>query len=175
MQTREWRTADKSEWGAGPWQDEPDKLQWVDEATGLPCLIKRNTQVTGALCGYVGVSEGHPDFGKGYDDVEVEVHGGLTFADFCHKSDDGRDEERICHVPDPGEPDHVWWLGFDCSHAGDLSPAMDARLRRSPLGPMPMPAGWEDVYRPLDYVKGHVTALAAQLHERAGVGKTGGT
>lgn len=171
MQTREWRSADdKSGWGAGPWQDEPDKLQWTDEATGLPCLIKRNTQVTGALCGYVGVSEGHQDFAKGYDDVPVEVHGGLTFADFCDKSDDGRDEERICHVPDPDEPDHVWWLGFDCSHSGDTCPAMNARLR-SYGHPSIDRDGWE-TYKPLAYVKEEVTKLAAQLKERAAVGKS---
>jgi hypothetical protein len=108
MQTREWRTADKSGWGSGPWQDEPDKLQWTDEATGLPCLIKRNTHVTGALCGYVGVAEGHPDFQKDYDDVDVDVHGSLTFADFCHEPPEGHTkEEMICHIPDPGESENV--------------------------------------------------------------------
>jgi hypothetical protein len=38
MDTIEYRTIDKSQWGPGPWQDEPDKKQWQDEATGLPCL-----------------------------------------------------------------------------------------------------------------------------------------
>lgn len=98
METKEYRTADKSEWGEGPWLTEPDKMQWQDEATGLPCLIVRNTRVTGALCGYVGVAEGHPDFEKGYDHVEVEVHGGLTFASFCTESDD--ESSHICHVQD---------------------------------------------------------------------------
>jgi hypothetical protein len=166
MQTREWHYADKSEWGPGPWVDEPDKLQWQDEATGLPCLIKRNTQVTGALCGYVGLAEGHPDFGKSYHDVEVEVHGGLTFADFCHKSDEQPEHELICHMHDPGEPDRVWWLGFDCSHAGDLSPRLDSVLRSLPAFPK-APGGWEDTYRAIDYVKAHVTQLAAQLAKRA--------
>lgn len=36
MEAREWRTAEKAEWGPGPWQDEPDKAQWIDEATGPP-------------------------------------------------------------------------------------------------------------------------------------------
>lgn len=26
---------DKSAWGAGPWLDEPDRLEWRDPATGL--------------------------------------------------------------------------------------------------------------------------------------------
>ena len=81
MQTIEYRTHDKSEWGPGPWQSEPDKRQWRDEATGLPCLIVRGP--SGALCGYVGVSRGHPCYGKDYDDVTVEVHWGLTFASKC--------------------------------------------------------------------------------------------
>lgn len=68
MQTREWKTTDKSDWkaGYGPWSEEPDKKQWVDEETGLPCLIVRNP--SGALCGYVGVSAGHPMFEKNYSE-----------------------------------------------------------------------------------------------------------
>jgi hypothetical protein len=37
-----WTTIDKSSWGNGPWQTEPDKAQWQDEETGLPCLAVRN-------------------------------------------------------------------------------------------------------------------------------------
>ena len=49
MQRIEYRTIDKSQWGEGPWQDEPDKIQWQDEETGLPCLIVRGHM--GFLCG----------------------------------------------------------------------------------------------------------------------------
>ena len=38
----EYRTVDKSEWGPGPWQEEPDKAVWIDERTGLDCMIHRN-------------------------------------------------------------------------------------------------------------------------------------
>ena len=34
MEHKTWATVDKSAWGDGPWQDEPDKEQWPDEATG---------------------------------------------------------------------------------------------------------------------------------------------
>lgn len=38
-------------WGTGPWVGEPDKAQWEDETTGLPCLAlrygPRGQQVTG--------------------------------------------------------------------------------------------------------------------------------
>lgn len=41
MQTKQWTTIDKSAWPRGAWDDEPDKVQWQDPATGLPCLIDR--------------------------------------------------------------------------------------------------------------------------------------
>lgn len=88
METIEYRnpTADKSSWGAGPWQDEPDKKQWLDATTGLPCLIVRNVHASGVLCGYVGVPRGHPYYEKDYSDTpDLDVHGGLTYADKCQE------------------------------------------------------------------------------------------
>lgn len=67
MQTLEYRSHDKSAWGPGPWQDEPDKRQWRDEATGLPCLIVRSP-MGGNLCGYVGVPREHALHGKDYSE-----------------------------------------------------------------------------------------------------------
>lgn len=94
---QEWRTQDKSAWGAGPWQDEPDKAQWVDEATGLDCLIVRN--YGGALCGYVGLPESHPLHGADYEKPNVDVHGGLTFADGCHEPTREGWEKMKAHFP----------------------------------------------------------------------------
>ena len=54
---REYTTIDKSTWGPGPWQSEPDKLQWVDKETQFDCLIVRNGEI-GNLCGYVGTTTG---------------------------------------------------------------------------------------------------------------------
>lgn len=150
METKEYRTVDKSEWIDGPWKQEPDKVQWQDEATGLPCLIVRGP--AGALCGYVGVAEGYRYYEKDYDDVPAEVHGGLTFADRCSPSDD--ETKGICHVPGPGEPDHVWWLGFDCAHSGDLCPSYAGRYGR---------LSDYETYKSLQYVRNQVTQLAAQL------------
>lgn len=148
MQTIEYRTRDKSKWGAGPWQDEPDKKQWRDEATGLPCLIVRGHH--GALCGYVGVAPGHPWHGLSYGDEPAgcDVHGGLTFASACSA---GGEAEGICHKPDAGEPDHVWWFGFDCWHCSDLAPGSASS------------APDDCVYRPLAYVEGQCASLATQL------------
>jgi hypothetical protein len=58
MRTKTETFRDKAAFGPGPWQEEPDKIQWLDDATGLPCLVVRNDW--GTLCGYVGVGPGHP-------------------------------------------------------------------------------------------------------------------
>jgi hypothetical protein len=67
--------------------------QW--KAYGMKCAIARGS----ALCGYVHVPADHPDANRFYDDVDVEVHGGLTFR---------------CKAEDGGA-----WFGFDCSHLDD--------------------------------------------------------
>ena len=169
METKEYRTTDKTTWGSGPWSDEPDKRQWIDQATGLPCLIVR-VDGMGHLCGYVGVPPSHPAHGKSYSnwdysdgrkevpwsDVEsainaISVHGGLSYANRCAH---GEDESRaICHVPGIGEPDDVWWFGFDCAHSGDLSPAEDYKGRFA----------CQEVYRMADYVEAECRDLARQL------------
>jgi hypothetical protein len=144
----EYRTIDKSSWPRGPWDDEPDKVQWPDEATALPCLIVRNHY--GALCGYVGVPPDHPWHGKHYDDdaVMVDVHGGLTFSNSCSEE---AEDDSICHMPAPGEPDNVWWFGFDCAHHGDFVPMLRDSFAAN------------DCYRDRAYVEDQCCALAAQL------------
>jgi hypothetical protein len=143
----------------GAWSSEPDKAQWVDEATGLDCLVNRNR--FGAWCGYVGLPPEHPLYGKGYGDdalCDLEVHGGLNFADTCQEG--AEDGWGVCHVPEPGRPAEVWWLGFDCGHFQDLVPGrVEAR---SAIG-SPHPAPYPQVYRTFDYVRAEVRSLAAQL------------
>lgn len=105
-------------WGAGPWVGEPDKVYWVSD--GTPCLAVRGPM--GNWCGYVGLAPEHRFHGVDYFDVDGEIqgaaHGGLTYAGEC--------AGHICHVPEPGEPDDIWWLGFDCGHLGDLIPELAA-------------------------------------------------
>lgn len=168
--TIEYRTVDKSGWPRGPWDAEPDKRQWQDEATGLPCLIVRGPG--GALCGYVGVSPGHPAHGLDYyqnpyddnfNDIalapvqeainNVSAHGGLTFASGCGHGDNP--SRGICHVPGDGDPDHVWWFGFDCGHHGDLIPRYEW--------------SFDGQYRDQAYVERWVRKLATQLHAIAGM------
>lgn len=99
-------TIDRSKWGAGPWDGEGDWI--VFEHAGLPCRIVRHR--LGHLNGYVGVPKGHPAYRVGYEDVDVEAHGGLTWS------------ARLVAGEAADTP--FWWLGFDCAHSGDLQPGM---------------------------------------------------
>ena len=92
-------------------------------------------------CGYVAVPKSHAAFGKEYDDVSVNVHGGLTF---------GRD--NVLGV----ESSDVWWLGFDCAHSGD------ALIEESPYRPEYSHRS-RDVVRTQEYVERECESLAAQL------------
>jgi len=152
MKRIEYKYVDKSEWGDGPWQAEPDKIQWLDEETKLPCIIKRSPSF-GGWCGYVGVSKDHPCFGRNHDELPhgVDVHGGLTFSGQCQH--DGEDHERICHLVEEGESDIVWWLGFDCGHWQDHSPTYaEFRVNNNTAQ-----------YRDQAYVTAEVESLARQL------------
>ena len=134
---RERQSIDRKGWPSGPWDNEPDRFEWRSQ--GFPCLAARSH--VGAWCGYVAVPHGHPWHGKGYADIDTNAHGGLTYSGSC--------TGRICHIPEPGESDNVWWLGFDCAHAGDLYPGGHPLFTDHP---------W--IYRTLDYVRAEVDALA---------------
>lgn len=136
----------KAAWGDGPWINEPDHVAF--EHAGLPCIIHRVVDYHGAFCGYVAVPPGHPLHGLDYNAPNVEVHGGLTYADKC--------QGEICHVPKPGESDDVWWFGFDCHHCFDYGPGVAAMLPG---------LQHKGEYRTLEYVKFQVEMLAEQLAE----------
>lgn len=154
------KAEEKKQWGEGPWNDEPDKVQWTDEETGLPCLAKRND--VGVWCGYVGVAKGHPWYEKKYDECDVEVHGGLSYSDHCQE---GPEEYAICHIPEPGQPDDVWWLGFDTHHWGDLAPGMivyhQEFTKRFPH--LAYTRDERETYKTLGYVKEECRNLAKQI------------
>jgi len=144
----------------GPWQDEPDKVQWVDEATDLDCLLVRNH--LGTWCGYVGVPPGHPWHGKSYHDITVDVHGGLTYASSC--DEDALEGEGICHIPEPGRQADVWWLGFDCGHAFDLAPGMlQFERERFPGEEVFERLAASQTYRDINYAEKEVRHLAHQI------------
>lgn len=172
--------AEKKRWAhvRGPWSNEPDRVEWRDEKTRLPCIALR-VPWSGHWCGYVGVGPDHPWHGKDYsqavgehtDDCDVangwcyshspcgltNVHGGLTFAGACQPYNEKHSEHRVCHTPEPGEPDEVWWFGFDCAHAWDRTP-YDYASGSSMRG---------GYYKDLDFVRGECARLADQLAQRA--------
>lgn len=144
-------TLDKeAKFGPGPWQSEPDRVEW--RYRDLPCLIVRGP--IGSLCGYVGLPPGHRWHGADYDNIGVQVHGGLTFANKCGG--------HICHVPRGDEPEHVWWIGFDCAHLGDVVPEI-VLLRE--MGVMSSSHERDGFYRTIDYVMEEVENLAQQVAE----------
>lgn len=152
--------------GVGPWNNEPDRAAWIDEATGYDCLIIRHP-AHGCLNGYVAVPGGHPAYGLGYDAIhdraEIDVHGGLTYASFGD-TEEGNESILIRH-PEPGRPTDVWWFGFDCHHAWDLAPTFEARLREvgAPLLHLSGPGMPEVTYKPFPYVVAECESLARQL------------
>lgn len=165
----------------GPWNDEADKVAWVDEGTGLGCIILR--QEDGTLSGYVGIDPEHPLFG--FDAAAVPlgvssaVHGGITYGRECElnrtelraKGNPRQERYTVCHVTrtrwvqdyekvqttqDEFEHADLWWLGFDTNHAGDLVPNDPYHTPRR-----------SDVYRDQAYVYENCVALAKRLKEVA--------
>lgn len=136
----------------GPWNNEPDRVEFL--ASGFDCMIQRNMQ-NGSWCGYVAVPKDHKAYEKGYDTVDVSVHGGLTYADHCNG--------HICHKPLPGRPDDVWWLGFDCAHGEDVIPMFvyhakhDAPYLSSFIGK------YGEAYKDTNYAMAETMSLARQL------------
>lgn len=146
------------QWGDGPWVNEPDRVEF--ESHGYACVMRRNF-MRGTWCGYVGVPEGHPNYGKW--DESLDVHGGVTYAED--------------HFPESGKPrSDLWWTGFDCGHAFDYAPA-DAAMWREVGMKMPermrpewaaleegrLPWDLHSTYLDAEYVRGQVEGLAAQL------------
>ena len=92
-----------------PWEDEPDHAEWTQEVSGYKCRILRN-EITGSLCGYVGIPRDHRFWGTEYnthdelDDISDNVHGGLTYS---------REES-----------DGWWYFGFDTNHIDDFAPKL---------------------------------------------------
>lgn len=139
-----------------PWINEPDREEF--KHLGFDCLLNRN--MMGAWCGYTAVKPDHPYYGKGYDDVEIEVHGGLTYAHEC--------QGEVCHE---AEDDKAWWFGFDCAHAYDLVPvadkARDEKTRQAWITHdlKAFNGDHGEIYRDINYVRDQTKGLALQLSQ----------
>lgn len=83
----------------------PFKVEREWEHQGLKCAVVVARE-GGHRCGYVRVPPNHRSHGKDYNNVDVDVHGGLTFSAI----------EPCAHDDGTG-----YWFGFDCAHSGDMS------------------------------------------------------
>ncbi len=95
--------------GYGEWVEEADITE-IEYLGYEACIVrifkietftKEEVYFGGHLCGYVKIPESHPYYGD--KDVNLEVHGGLTFNSM--------------------EEEH--WVGFDCAHSGDMVPTIE--------------------------------------------------
>jgi len=73
---------------------------WMDGE--FRCLIMRGPA---SLCGYIGVPKTHPFYGKDYSGLDIDCHGGLTFANEAHDK----------------WPEGYWWFGWDYAHYHDAA------------------------------------------------------
>ena len=137
----------KSEWGEGPWQEEPDEFEF--EFEGIPCRMMRNR--SGAWSGYVAVPGGHPWYGRPEAEIQgVRVHGGITYSGptdiFRHSS----------------KWEDAWWIGFDAAHFCDYSPDHEAFMAKILGRPSGMSQMGFVTYKDLAFVRRHVEMLARQ-------------
>lgn len=79
------------------------KLEKVFEYRGYRCVVL--FQSMGFRTAYVALPKDSQFYGVNYDEIPVECHGGLTYADFDLYSQ--------------GDIKDVWWIGFDCGHYFD--------------------------------------------------------
>jgi hypothetical protein len=131
---------------------------WFTES-GYRAIVIFNE--TGHRCGYVEIPRTHPYYEKEYSDIDVDVHGGLTFSAYSKE------------MP-YDTPAGFWVLGFDCIHYGDAID-LEAYERYSNMGYIPKVQEnishifnaifTDDKVRTLDFVVAECESLAAQLKE----------
>lgn len=129
----QYNLVDKSKWDRGEWDSEPDIVKLIDERY-YPYLIRRGHDSMGHLCGYAGVPESSPLWGKHYDSVQnFEVE--LTFAGTMWEMSP-----------------LIWWLGWDHAHHMDLVPGMTQYK-----------LGTSSTYKNIQYVISEIETISIQL------------
>ena len=93
-------------------KDEPGTVYYDEHSGGVRLLVLRGPCSVNA---YLGVPLSHPLAGFDYDDLPLDVHGGLTFS-----SEGGGNS---------GFPEGWFWYGWDYAHAGDR-PMYDSSFRK---------------------------------------------
>ncbi|MGC3958128.1 MAG: hypothetical protein QM813_09380 [Verrucomicrobiota bacterium] len=107
------------------------------EHEGLTWFVAHNKMCY--RCGYVLVPPEHPWFGRLYEEIEADVHGGLTFAGPAGT--------------------WAWCVGFDCAHSGD---APDPDLPHYADMPLRFIFGQDGVIRSTEYVEAECLKLCKQ-------------
>ena len=141
---------DKKTWGDGPWQTEPDEEEF--EYKGYWCFMTRNR--FGAWCGYVLLPKDHPfSTVESYRDIDIEVHGGITYASLV--------ERKINNEMREG-----YMIGFDCGHYRDYMPTQkvinDFFKQQCPSWPQ-LGSSTEDIYRDIEFVRNEIKSMVDQI------------
>jgi len=84
------------------------RKEW--NAYGFKCLVLDNPFQS--FNGYVALTKEHPCYGLDYDNISVNIHGGLTYDGYG--SDKPNKEGEILF-----ENPELYWVGFDTAHSGD--------------------------------------------------------
>lgn len=118
------------------WLKEEDYYKF--EIKGFTCEIKRHPSLK-HLCGYVRLKPSNTSYGVHYDDIDINIHGGLTYSV----------QEGLDFV-----------IGFDCAHIGDLVPQTYMLFKDTPLFDS------TEVYRDVQFVKNELLNLVNQLNKK---------
>lgn len=143
---------------------EEDRLEF--EHAGLKCLIFR-MPIMGHLCGYVGITQEHPWYGKQYSQCLKGCKGkaskyfkrhDIRTYDCTWGEDSHPSPECLISVHGgltfSGEGggeiwlSGYWWFGFDAAHYGDMVPKICSK---------------DGIYRDMEYMRHETERLAEQL------------
>lgn len=113
------------------------------EYRGFKVVIKRMMYMGGQLNGYIRIPKAHKYYGKGYDDIPIECHGGLTFAGDL-------------------ESDGDWYIGFDTAHYQDYMPFMQMTIGHHKFTELHD----NEQYRDIDYVRNECKRIVDQCLPR---------
>lgn len=89
------------------------KVEKEFEVDGFKCVIVG--QNWGHRCGYIEIPSNHKYYGVGYDEIDIDIHGGWTYA-------------NVSSTYPIESPTNTYWIGFDCNHYCD---AKDIELVKS--------------------------------------------
>jgi len=167
---------DKALWGAGPWQDEPDRVEF--RHAGMPCVLQRSP-FYGAWCGYVAVYPLHPWYGADRYEIDAGEDVPVSVSYAAH------DDDLVTCATLRGESSDRYWVGFGYFGANDYGPKFAASLHvmgvNSKCFPYPYDHAaalgarsasvysllFKPIYRTLDVAREALEALAEAAKERA--------